>query len=727
VSAFAAAYAALLSMPRESAAARQELRAVSECCHVKVSLLLLHQQRFEEAAAQLRSHFDAFGRLPAGVPAGETAEHHAWRFRQAVSAATMVAGSKAPPDGALNQLGLRYSAVHAALAWSAACRDAAAAAQPVVMQEAEVRKGPWLGQLLGRRADATAEWSPLGDDALRTHWAALHSSPKSLAAAQRGLAAVAGQAGAPRLSAFCGYGGAAAAAAGGGADASRSSGSHLPSVQSALLSAAALYRREGWDVLLAQTCDRLVAVASRIGDGRVRVAAALELSTLRGPAAEGCRALASAAIQAAIAGDAGRRSALHTAAAAPTPGAFRFVVRGDECDADASSPDGALWRAVAVAVGLESCGGGAAVARVSLLNCLPVELPVERLAAHLGAGGGMVEADLGGLSVLRPGAWHTFHAPLPSAVLPAAVTLDIGGAFSVCWAVSTFANSSAPTLGDLAARASLPSPPPPPFLAAGTSDTAAGGLSPDTTGELGELEPPLRVEWRCQSEPGCHLLPLAAERGAAETSLPLVVGSPALLTACCRATGSLEILGAAFEPPPLAALQAMNDLAEQLPPGVPTTLAAGAAVCLALRLMPTRATAVAASGRLRIIWRSSGDGAAITAWVPLPSLAIVDTVIAARVLCPAEARAGVAFSLAIAVSNASGEAQSISASLPDAPGFLVGGERTVTLVLQPRERAIATFKLVAAAAGRQPLPRVLCACASLQCTLATTATHITVL
>lgn len=278
--------------------------------------------------------------------------------------------------------------------------------------------------------------------------------------------------------------------------------------------------------------------------------------------------------------------------------------------------------------------------------------------------------------------------------------------------------------------------------ASGHGDEAAGGLSPATAAEP-PLEPPIRVvEWRFYGEAGCHVLPLAldtaagtaaAAAAAAGAPPPLVVGAPSLLTAQLQATESLDILGAAFEPPPSSALQAMNELAEQLPPGVaPATLSAGASLYLTLRLMPTRTTEMAGSGCLRISWRSSSGDASESVsesvvYLPLPPVAIVNASISARVLCPPEARAGTAFSIAVALNNASGEAQDVSVSLPDAPGFLVGGERTVTLALPPRERGVASFKLVAAAAGRHQLPRVLCACPRLQCTLATTASHITVL
>jgi hypothetical protein len=68
VTSYQAAAAALqavpLGRPTASCQRHAEVCAVAEVVHFKATMLLLHQQRYGEAVAQLGSHLAAFGRVP---------------------------------------------------------------------------------------------------------------------------------------------------------------------------------------------------------------------------------------------------------------------------------------------------------------------------------------------------------------------------------------------------------------------------------------------------------------------------------------------------------------------------------------------------------------------------------------------------------------------------------------------------------------------------------------
>lgn len=67
--------------------AHAEAAAVAEVLHFKIAMLLLHQQRFEEAAAQFRTHLATF-QHPPGERAQKTRRNgflkHSQAFEQKV-------------------------------------------------------------------------------------------------------------------------------------------------------------------------------------------------------------------------------------------------------------------------------------------------------------------------------------------------------------------------------------------------------------------------------------------------------------------------------------------------------------------------------------------------------------------------------------------------------------------------------------------------------------------
>jgi hypothetical protein len=79
VASYQAAAAALagvpLGAPAVSCQRHAEVAAVAEVVHFKAMMLLLHQQRYGEAVAQLNSHLATFGRLP-GEGSGREGRSH---------------------------------------------------------------------------------------------------------------------------------------------------------------------------------------------------------------------------------------------------------------------------------------------------------------------------------------------------------------------------------------------------------------------------------------------------------------------------------------------------------------------------------------------------------------------------------------------------------------------------------------------------------------------------